>query len=112
MRPSRIVAKAEEWIISFYKKNKEKLPRYVLITLILLYAAGFLIHSVTAGLANVWQGGDEPLFTLDPLKNIRAVFTPAGFGVIIAGVLLYCLFTEKGKSILSGYKTVKDKKGE
>ena len=109
MRPSRIVAKAEERIISFYKKNKEKLPRYVLIALILLYIAGFLIHSVTAGLANVRQGGDEPLFTLDPFKNIASVFTPAGFGVIIAGVLLYCLFTEKGKSILSGYKTVKDK---
>ena len=110
MRPSRIVAKAEEWIISFYKKNKEKLPRYVLIAIILLYAAGFLIHSVVTGLNNVWRGGEEPLFTLDPFKNIASVFTPAGFGVIIAGVLLYCLFTGKGKDIISGYKTVKDKK--
>ena len=109
MRPSRIIAKAEERIIAFYKKNKEKLPRYVLIALILLYTAGFLIHSIVTGLNNVWRGGEEPLFTLDPFKNIAAVFTPEGFGVIIAGVLLYCLFTEKGKSILSGYKTVKDK---
>ncbi len=109
MRPSRIIAKAEEWIIAFYKKNKNKLPRYVLIALILLYAAGFLIHSVTAGLENIWRGGEEPLFTLDPIKNIRSVFTPAGFGAIAAGLLLYCLFTGKGKDIISGYKTVKDK---
>ena len=109
MRPSRIIAKAEEWIIAFYKKNKDSIPRYILIALILLYAAGFLIHSVTAGLENIWRGGEEPLFTLDPIKNIRSVFTPAGFGAIAAGLLLYCLFTGKGKDIISGYKTVKDK---
>ena len=109
MRLSKLIEKLENRVTAFCKKNKDSIPRYILIALILLYAAGFLIHSITAGLANVWQGGDEPLFTLDTLKNIRAVFTPAGFGVIIAGVLFYCLFTEKGKSILSGYKTVKDK---
>ena len=109
MRLSKLIEKLENRVTAFCKKNKDSIPGYILIALILLYAAGFLIHSVTAGLENIWRGGEEPLFTLDPIKNIRSVFTPAGFGAIAAGLLLYCLFTGKGKDIISGYKTVKDK---
>lgn len=110
MRLSKLIEKLENRVTAFCKKNKDSIPGYILIALILLYAAGFLIHSVTAGLENIWRGGEEPLFTLDPIKNIRSVFTPAGFGAAAAGLLLYCLFTGKGKDIISGYKTVKDKK--
>ena len=110
MRPSKWIARLEDRAIAFYEKNKDRLPRYILIALILLYAAGFIIHSAVTGLNNVWRGGDEPLFTLNPVKNIASVFTSQGFGIIIFSVLMYCLFTGKGKDIISGYKTVKDKK--
>ena len=110
MRPSKWIARLEDRAIAFYEKNKDRLPRYILIALILLYAAGFIIHSAVTGLNNVWRGGDEPLFTLNPVKNIASVFTTQGFGIIIFSVLMYCLFTGKGKDIISGYKTVKDKK--
>ena len=110
MRPSKWIARLEDRAIAFYEKNKDRLPRFVLIALILLYAAGFIIHSAVTGLNNVWRGGDEPLFTLNPVKNIASVFTTQGFGIIIFSVLMYCLFTGKGKDIISGYKTVKDKK--
>ena len=110
MRPSKWIARLEDRAIAFYEKNKDRLPRYILIALILLYAAGFIIRSAVTGLNNVWRGGDEPLFTLNPVKNIASVFTTQGFGIIIFSVLMYSLFTGKGKDIISGYKTVKDKK--
>lgn len=110
MRPSKWIAKLEDRVIAFYEKNKDRLPRYILIILILLYTAGFIIHSAVTGLNNVWRGGKEPLFTLNPVKNIASVFTPQGFGIIIFSVFMYCLFTGRGKDIISGYKTVKDKK--
>ena len=88
MRPSKWIERLEDRAIAFYEKNKDRLPRYILIALILLYAAGFIIHSAVTGLNNVWRGGDEALFTLNPVKNISSVFTPQGFGIIIFSVLM------------------------
>lgn len=110
MRPSKWIAKLEDRAIAFYEKNKDRLPRYILIALILLYAVGFIVHSVTTGLHNFYSGESAKLFTVDPVKNISALFTPAGIGTVMFGFLIFCLFTGKGKDIISGYKTVKDKK--
>ena len=48
-------------------------------------------------------------FTWDPVPNIRAVFTPHGLGITLGAAVLYCLFTQKGVSLLSGRKSVLDK---
>ena len=110
MRLSKIIEILENKAIAFYKKNKDSISRYILILFIVLYAAGFLVHSVTTGLHNFQSGENVKLFTLDPIKNITSLFTPAGIGIIIFSAFMFCLFTGKGKEILSGYKTVKDKK--
>lgn len=109
MRLSKIIEKAEDKLKESYDCHKDRISRYILIAFISLYAAGFVIHSITAGIRNVWQKTNEPLFTVNPIKNISAVFTPSGIGIILFGVLMYCLFTNKGFSFLLGYKTVKDK---
>lgn len=57
MRPSKWIAKLEDRAIAFYEMNKDRLPRYILIALILLYAAGFIIHSAVTGLTI--YGGEE-----------------------------------------------------
>ena len=56
MRLSKIIEILENKAIAFYKKNKDSIPRYILILFIILYAAGFVVHSVTAGLHNSYSG--------------------------------------------------------
>lgn len=46
---------------------------------------------------------------MEPFKNIGAVFTPYGLMITLFIVILYCLFTKKGYTFISGYKTVHDK---
>ena len=109
MRLSKIIEILENKAIAFYKKNKDSIPRYILILFIILYAAGFIVHSVTTGLHNFYSGSNDNLFIIDPVKNIKALFTPAGIGTVLFGFLMFLLFSGKGKDLLSGYKTVKDK---
>ena len=109
MRLSKIIEILENKAIAFYKKNKDSIPRYILILFIILYAAGFVVHSVTTGLHNFYSGSNDNLFIIDPVKSIKALFTPAGIGTVLFGLLMFLLFSGKGKDLLSGYKTVKDK---
>ena len=109
MRLSKIIEILENKAIAFYKKNKDSIPRYILILFIILYAAGFVVHSVTTGLHNFQSGSNDNLFIIDPVKNIKALFTPAGIGTVLFGFLMFLLFSGRGKDLLSGYKTVKDK---
>lgn len=67
------------------------------------------MRSVSVGIQSVWQGNTEPLFTWSPFQNIGAVFSPAGLMISLFIGILYCLFTKKGYSLISGYKTVRDK---
>jgi len=106
---SKLLEKAESKIKALYDKFNPQLPRYATFVFLVLFAAGFVIHSVTTGLNNFWMGRNEPLFTINPFENIAAVFSQSGIGVIIFSVLMYCLFTKKGFSVISGYRTVKDK---
>ena len=109
MRLSKIIEILENKAIAFYKKNKDSIPRYILILFIILYAAGFVVHSVTTGLHNFYSGESARLFTVSITKNISSLFTPAGIGTVLFGFLMFLLFSGKGKDLLSGYKTVKDK---
>ena len=77
MRLSKIIEILENKAIAFYKKNKDSIPRYILILFIILYAAGFVVHSVTTGLHNFYSSSNDNLFIIDPVKNIKALFTPA-----------------------------------
>ena len=109
MRLSKIIEKIENKVIALYEKNKDSIPRYILILFILLYAVGFTVHSVTTGLHNFQSGSNDSLFTVSPVENIKAIFTPTGIGTVLFGFLMFLLFSGKGKDLLSGYKTVKDK---
>ena len=68
-----------------------------------LYVYGMVIRLVSVG------STAEAMFTLDPLANIGAIFTPNGLKLSFFIALVYCLFTKKGYAWLSGYKTVRDK---
>jgi type IV secretion system protein VirD4 len=100
-------------IINFlqpYKEDGTKLTKHILLLLGGLYALGALINSVTNGISNTFEQTDKPLLVLNPFLNLFAIFTPAGFGIIGFVILMYCLFTKRGYSLISGYKTIKDKK--
>lgn len=90
-------------------ENKAKLKKLVLFILGGLYVAGAIISSVSNGISNTFHGTELPLLELNPIKNIVAVFTPTGLGVIGFMAIMYCLFTKKGYTLISGYKTTIDK---
>ena len=103
MRLSKIIEILENKAIAFYKKNKDSIPRYILILFIILYAAGFVVHSVTTGLHNFQSGSNDNLFIIDPVKNIKVLFTPAGIGTVLFGFLMFLLF-----SVVQTGKTKRD----
>ena len=74
------------------------LPRYAALTAAVLYLYGMFLR-LLAGEAFTWE----------PAPNLRAVFTPRGLGITLGAAVLYCLFTKKGVSLLSGRKSVLDK---
>ena len=108
-RLSSIVEKLEDKAIQLWQKHKSKLPKIISIVFLALYGFGFIVYSFTAAFKNVWNDENIPLFTLNPIKNILAVFTPTGLGALFFTAIMYCLLTRKGMSIITGYKTVKDK---
>ncbi len=108
-RLSSIVEKLEDKAIQLWQKHKSKLPKIISIVFLALNGFGFIVYSFTAAFKNVWNDENIPLFTLNPIKNISAVFTPTGLGVLFFTAIMYCLLTRKGMSIITGYKTVKDK---
>ena len=85
------------------------MPKVIGISLVVLYFYGIAVRSISVGIGRVWEENAEPLFTWSPFENIGAVFTPRGLMVTALIVILYCLFNRKGYSLLSGYKTVRDK---
>ncbi len=74
------------------------LPRYAALTAAVLYLYGMFLR-ILAGEAFTWE----------PAPNLHAVFTPRGLGITLGAAVLYCLFTKKGVSLLSGRKSVLDK---
>ena len=97
MRLSKIIEILENKAIAFYKKNKDSIPRYILILFIILYAAGFVVHSVTTGLHNFYSGESEKLFTVSITKNISSLFTPAGIERYCSASLCFCCSAAKAR---------------
>ena len=108
-RLSEKVKKIEDKINDFLSKNKSKLPTYIGLGLLILYCYGMVVRCIGVGVLNFRNATTEEWFTLNPFKNIGAIFTPYGMMITIFIVLMYCLFTKKGYQLLSGYKTVRDK---
>ena len=92
-----------------YEEDRSKLIKHILILSGAVYVTGAIINSVSNGISNTFNQTSLPLLELNPFKNLFAIFTPTGFGLIGFVVLMHCLFTRKGYSLISGYKTVKDK---
>lgn len=109
LRLSEKLKKAEDKINAFISENKSKLPTYIGIGLLILYFYGMLVRFIGVGALNFRNATNEDWFTLNPFKNIGALFTPYGFLITLFIILMYCLFSKKGYQFLSGYKTVRDK---
>lgn len=109
-RLSKLIEKAENKLAELWKKYKVHIPKILGVTAVILYGYGFFVHSVITGMNNVWNDTNEKLFTLSPIKNILSVFTPTGLGMGAFIFIMYCLMTQKGMSLITGYKTVMDKK--
>ncbi len=99
----------EEKVEALVEKHKPHLPKLALLGFAILYFYGMLVRLISVGIQSVWNKSNEPFFTLNPFKNIGAIFTPHGLMITVFVVLMYCLSTKKGYQLLSGYKTVRDK---
>ena len=99
----------EDKINDFFSKEKDKLPKLILLGIVILYFYGMVVRLIGVGALNFRNATNEEWFTLNPFKNIGAIFTPYGIMITLFIVLMYCLFTKKGYQLLSGYKTVRDK---
>ena len=99
----------EDKINGFFSKQKDKLPKLILLGTVILYFYGMVVRLIGVGALNFRNASNEEWFTLNPFKNIGAIFTPYGIMITLFTVLMYCLFTKKGYQLLSGYKTVRDK---
>lgn len=100
LRLSEKLKKAEDKINAFISENKSKLPTYIGIGLLILYFYGMLVRFIGVGALNFRNATNEDWFTLNPFKNIGALFTPYGFLITLFIILMYCLFSKKGISIL------------
>ena len=108
-RLSSLVEKAENKIIELWQKHKNAAPKIIGLFLLILYFYGMIVRSFISAYENVWNDADNSLITLEPIANISAVFTPIGIGILFFVAIMYCLLTRKGISLITGYKTVKDK---
>ncbi len=99
----------EDIVCRRYKKIKPHLRKFVWLTGLSFYLYGMIVRSLTIGIQRVWANSEEELLTLNPIRNIAAVFTPTGLMITLFIIIAYCLFTKKGYGLLTGYKTVKDK---
>lgn len=99
----------EDKINGFLTEQKDKLSRIILLCTAILYFYGMAVRLIGVGALNFRNATNEKWFTLNPFKNIGAIFTPYGIIITLFIILMYCLFTKKGYRLLSGYKTVRDK---
>ena len=86
----------EDKINGFFSKQKDKLPKLILLGTVILYFYGMVVRLIGVGALNFRNATNEEWFTLNPFKNIGAIFTPYGIMITLFIVLMYCLFTKKG----------------
>ena len=87
----------EDKVEGYLKVHRDDLPKLIAFGLLILYLYGMIVRCLIAS------------FTWNPIKNLSAALSPAGFGLTLFVGILYCLFTKKGYALLTGYKTVIDK---
>lgn len=104
-----IIKKLEDKISVLVDRYKQKILGYTGLALLVLYCYGMIVRCIGIGIMNFRNVCEEKWFTINPIKNIGAVFTPYGIMITVFVFVMYCLFTKKGYQLLSGYKTVQDK---
>ncbi|MCQ2741281.1 MAG: hypothetical protein MJ210_04100, partial [Alphaproteobacteria bacterium] len=109
-RLSNQLRKLEDKSEQIYKEHKKDIPKVILLSIGILYLYGMAIRTITVGIQSVWQHCNEKFISFNPFKNIGAIFSKPGIAITLFGLIMYCLFTIKGFGLISGYKTVKDKK--
>jgi len=110
LRLSKVIERAEKKIEPFIKKIKPKLPKYLALAFLALYFYGMIAGSVSRGINSVYGNEEKvPLFTWNPIENIKSVFSPVSFFLALFILIMYVLFAKKGYQALMGYKTIRDK---
>lgn len=77
------------------------------------YFYGMLINSIARGIARTFapEGDSRPLWELNPILNLAALFTPMGLAVTMFVCVMAILCTKTGYRWLSGFKGVRDPRG-
>ncbi len=109
IRLSDWIRKAEDKVEAAYQKHRKELPKLFGLVLLVLCLYGMIVRFIAGGIQNTFGGTDELLFTLNPISNILAAVSPTGLGIALLTTLLAFVFSKRGQSILSGYKSVFDK---
>jgi type IV secretion system protein VirD4 len=93
-----------------YENDRPLFTKCVIVAIAAVYLAGMFVNSVRYGISNTFGDTKRSLIELNPLLNLAALFTVEGFAIIGLAIVGYCLMTKKGYWLISGYKTIFDKK--
>ena len=110
----RIAGRWGKKLERFLDKRKGQWKLYIPLFLCGWYFYGMFINSIHLGIRSTFNATGEEIksiWVVNPFRNLLAVFTPTGFGVTAACVILLCLITKKGYIWFSGYKFIRDKCG-
>jgi len=116
---AKVESAAEQRFGRLLERHRSKIWKYVFIGVVVLYLYGMLVSSIKIGIEstfsvsgiNTADGTTRSLLEWNPFKNLAALFSPVGFGVTFIAVLMTTLVNRKGIHLLSGYKSIKDKRG-
>jgi type IV secretion system protein VirD4 len=94
-----------------YLSIKANWRPYSLLLLICLYLYGMLVNCFIISSENFKFNLRQSTLTLNPIKNIFAVFSRAGMGTAFFFAAMYILITKKYQYLLTGVKVTKDERG-
>ena len=97
-------------ISRIYTKVKEHPWYYISVILIFLYLYGAIVNSMINSINNFMNAANVKTLSLNPIKCIRAVFTPQGLGVIFFICIMYVLISGKWLYLITGVKVTKDER--
>lgn len=108
-KPSKLLERLENKIHNWYLKHKKRIPAYIFAAIGILYFYGMFVNSFRNGISNTFSETALPLLILSPIKNISAVFSSEGAGILFFAVVMYILISKKGQHLISGHRVIKDK---
>lgn len=117
MRLSEEIAKIENRVLQKTQRWRIRHPGdwrlYAVLGGIAWYFYGMVINSVRLGTRQSFQpdSGITDIWTVNPVLNLIAPFTPTGLGVSAALLTLVLLCSKKARNWLLGYHAVRDKRG-